>query len=89
MKAKHISVRMDRTNGDLWLTEERLREPVRRIKNITGDVLLALSAEIVSVDGTKEAHRDVEFSDGTKIRLTVTDLTPDPEAIGPPAVTQV
>lgn len=82
MNSKHLSVRMDRTNGDLWLTLEKPYNPVRRVKNITGDVLLALSAEIVSVDGTKEAHRDVEFSDGTKIRLTVTDLTPE---IGAPA----
>lgn len=80
VKAKNIGVRMDQQTGDLWLVEERPREPIRRIKNITGDVLLALSAEIVAVEGTKSATREVQFSDGCVIRLTVEELAPGPPA---------
>jgi hypothetical protein len=77
---KHLSVRMDRATGELWLTEEKHSQPVKRIKMITSDVILALAAEIVAVDDTRVAVRDLKFSDGAHIRLLVQDLTKgDPE----------
>ena len=75
MNTKNFGVRMDQQTGDIWLTQEKYAQPVKRLKNITNDVILALAAEIVAVNGTKEATREVRFSDGGAIRLTITDLT--------------
>lgn len=75
MKPKNIRIRMDKDTGNLWLVEEAPYKPIKRLRECTGDVLLALSAEIVAVEGTKEAIREVQFSDGTKIRLTVEHLS--------------
>jgi hypothetical protein len=74
MNPKHLSVRMDPKTGDLWLTEERFRKPIKRIANITSPVLLALAADIVAEEGTASTTRDVKFSDGHRIRITVEDL---------------
>lgn len=77
---KHISIRMDRQTGELWLTEEKYAQPVKRLKMITSDVILALAAEIIAVEDTRSACRDVKFSDGAHIRILVQDLTKgDPE----------
>lgn len=75
MKPKNIRIRMDKDTGALWLVEEAPFKPIRRLRECTGDVLLALSAEIVAVDGTKQAIREVQFSDGAMIRLTIEDLS--------------
>lgn len=63
MNPKNLSVRMDRETGELWLTEEKYRQKVRRVANITAPVLLALCADLVAEDGTKEVTRDVKFND--------------------------
>lgn len=78
MNPKHLSVRMDPKTGDLWLTEEKVRKPIRKIANITAPVLLALSAELVAEDNTKAFTRDVRFSDGTAIRITAEMIQEDP-----------
>lgn len=80
MNPKHISIRMDRETGEIWLTEEKYMQPVRRIKMITSDVVLALAADIVAVEDTRSAVRDIKFNDGTHVRLLVQDLSQgDPE----------
>ena len=80
MNPKHFSVRMDRETGEIWLTIEKFQQPVQRVKIITSDVILALAADIVAVDDTRVAVRDLKFSDGSHIRLLVQDLTHgDPE----------
>lgn len=77
---KHLSVRMDRETGEIWLTEEKYMQPPKRIKKITSDVILALAADIVAVEDTRSAVRDIKFSDGTHVRLLVQDLSQgDPE----------
>jgi hypothetical protein len=70
MNPKKLNVRMHPETGDLWLTEERVRQTPKPIANITAHVLLALSAELTSVDGSKSLTRDVKFSDGMAIRIT-------------------
>lgn len=71
MNPRNLSVRVDRDTGDLWLTEEKYRQPIRKVANITAPVLLALSAELTAEDGSDSLTRDVRFSDGTAIRVTV------------------
>lgn len=61
MNPKHLSVRMDRETGDLWLTEERYRKPIKRIANITPHVLLALCADLIAEEGSLEVSRDITF----------------------------
>ncbi len=82
MKAKNIRLRMDRMTGRIWLVEERPNFPIKRLRDATDDVVLSLAADITAEAGTKEVHRDIEFSDGAKIRLTV-ELVAD--TCGPPA----
>lgn len=71
MNPKHLSVRMDRETGALWLTEERYRKPIRRVADLTAPVLLALCADLVAEDGTQEVTRDVKFNDGFAARITI------------------
>ena len=82
MNPKHFSVRMDRETGEIWLTIEKFAQPVKRVKIITSDVVLALAADIVAVEDTRSACRDIKFSDGAHIRLLVQDMSlgdPDQE----------
>lgn len=74
MNPKHVGVRLHPETGDLWLTEERYRQRPKMVSNINGPVLLALAADMVAVDGTRRQTRDVLFSDGTAIRITVEQI---------------
>lgn len=71
MNSKNLSVRMDRNTGELWLTEEKYAQPIRRVKNITSQVLLSLCADLTSEGNHSSVVRDVKFNDGTGIRVTV------------------
>lgn len=71
MNPKHLSVRMDRETGALWLTEEKYRKPPRRVVDLTAPVLLALCADLVAEDGTQEVTRDVKFNGGFAARITI------------------
>lgn len=83
MNPKHFNIRIDRTTGEFWLVAEKPQTPIRRLRNITSEVLLALCADLFETPGTKEVQRDIKFSDGGLVRLTVADLgieTPVDEA---------
>lgn len=71
MNPKHVGVRLDRETGDIWLTEERFRKPIKKVANITSNVLLALCADLIAVDSTEEVTRDVKFPDGFEARITI------------------
>lgn len=64
MNPKHLRVRMDRHTGELWLTEERFRKPVRKVVDLTAEILLAMCADLVAEDGTSRVTRDVKFNPG-------------------------
>lgn len=83
MKPKNIRLRMDRNNGDIWLVEERPNEPIKRLRNATDDVIRSLCADITAEEGTNKVIREMRFSDGMLIRLTVEAVT---DENGPPAV---
>lgn len=78
MNPKKLSVRMDPTSGDLFLTEERYRKTPRKIANITSHVLLALCADLTAEDGTESVSRDVKFSDGFQARITIASIKEEP-----------
>lgn len=75
MNPKNLSIRMDGNTGALFLTEEKYRTPIRRIADLTSPILMALCADLVSEDGTKQVSRDIKFSDGFAARLTIEDIT--------------
>lgn len=75
MKPANLTIRLDPSSGDIWLTEERRNDPrIKRIKNVTQDVLMALCADVTSQDGTKSVSRDIRFSDDVVIRITVEEV---------------
>lgn len=74
MKPQHFDIRADRNTGDIWLTYEKPRERMKRIKNITAEVLSCLSADLLVEGGSKISQRDMLFSDGATIRFTIEDL---------------
>ena len=80
MNPKHLSVRMDRETGALWLTEEKYRKPPRRVADLTAPVLLALCADLVAEDGTQEVTRDVKFNDGFAARITISVIEKEEES---------
>ena len=79
MNPKSLRVRLDRETGEMWLTEEKFRQPIRKVANIDQHVLLALCADLYHEDGTKEVSRDVKFGDGTRARITIRDITGEPD----------
>lgn len=75
MNPKNLHVRMDRHTGAIWLTEEKFRQPIRKITDITDRVMLGLCADLFHEEGTKEVSRDVRFADGTSARIIIRDTT--------------
>lgn len=74
MNPKHLSVRAKSDDGTIWITEERYRKPIKPLKDVTNDVMLALCADLSSDNETHEVERDIRFSDGMVCRITVTML---------------
>ena len=83
MNPKYLGVRMDRPTGNIFLVEQKLHQPVKRIKDITQDVLLVFCAELLDADNCVQLTREVRFSDQTAIRITV-DLLEDGAPIAAP-----
>jgi len=83
MNPKNLNIRMDRETGHMWLTEERYRQPIKKVANIDAHVLLCLCADLYHEDGTKEVIRDVKFADGTRARILIRDITGEPEDESP------
>ena len=71
LNPKHFHVRAKPDDGTIWLTHEKYLEPIRPIKDVTNDVLLALCADL-SADGvTQSVEREVKFNDGFVCKVTV------------------
>lgn len=71
LNPKHFHVRAKPEDGTIWVTHEKYREPIRPVKDVTNDVLLALCADL-SADGvTQVVEREVLFSDGWRCKVTV------------------
>lgn len=71
LNPRHFRVRSKREDGSIWLTHEKVGDPVRPVRDITNEVLLCLCADLNAVDGTKKVERSVVFSDGWKCKVTV------------------
>lgn len=81
MNPKNLSVRLDHTNGAFWLTEEKYQpgKPrlVKKLKDITEQVLLAFCADLYEIEGTRSVSRDVKFPSGATARITATETSAD------------
>jgi hypothetical protein len=71
LNPRHFRVRAKREDGTLWLTHEKVGDPVRPVRDITSEVLLSLCADLNGVDGTDKVERSVKFSDGFECIVTV------------------
>ena len=76
MDLKKLSVRMDRADGSLWLVRETPKKPIKLVE-MTASIMLALCADLVAEEGTKEVSRDIKFNDGFTARVTVKEITQD------------
>ena len=72
LNPKHFHVRSKAEDGSIWLTHEKFMEPIRPIKDVTNEVLLALCADLSANDQiAAKTEREVKFSDGWTCRVTV------------------
>lgn len=72
LNPKHFYVRVKPEDGTIWITHEKYRDPIKPIKDVTNDVLLALCADLSAANmpfGMIE--RSVKFSDGMVCKITV------------------
>jgi hypothetical protein len=71
LNPRHFRVRSKREDGSIWLTHEKVGDPVRPVRDITNEVLLCLCADLNAVDGTDKVERSVKFADGFECLVTV------------------
>lgn len=72
LNPKHFHVRAKAEDGTIWLTHEKYMEPIRPIKDVTSDILLALCADFSAHDQTAaKAEREIRFNDGWACKVTV------------------
>lgn len=79
MNSKHLNVRMDRHTGEMFLTEEKFRKPIRKICSLNQAIMGCLCTDLYHENGTKEVTRDVKFADGTRARIIIRDVTNEPD----------
>ena len=78
-----LRVRADREDGTIWITHEKFLQPIRPLKDVTSEVLLALCADLNADGVTREIERTVRFNDGMVCRILVEMVDDGPE---PPAL---
>ena len=79
MNPRHLNVRMDRDTGEMFLTEEKFRKPIRKICSLDQAIMGCLCTDLYHENGTKEVTRDVKFADGTRARIIIRDVTNEPD----------
>lgn len=74
---KNPEVRIDMQTGAIWLVDAPRHAPIRRVKDITNDVMFALCAETV-FDGIA-VERSIRFADGTRclVNIQMEEVTSD------------
>ena len=75
MNPKKLTIQMDRTTGALFLVERRFNKPVRRVVDMTAEILLALCSDLIAQEGTKEVKRNIKFGDGFAAQVSVREIT--------------
>lgn len=77
LNPKHFHLRVKPEDGTIWMTHEKYLQPIKPIRDVTDEVLLALCADL-SADGvSKSVERSVQFSDGMRCKITV-EMTNEP-----------
>lgn len=70
MNANQLEIRVNRDDGTIWATR-RLNGQVKRIKDITNDVMFCLCADISDGTVASTVTRSVRFADGMECKITV------------------
>ena len=71
LNPRHFRIRVKPTDGTLWLTHEKVGDPVRPVRDVTNEVLLALCSDLNAGGETQRVERSVVFSDGFRCKVTV------------------
>lgn len=66
-----LRVRVNRDDGTIWITHEKFMTPIRPLKDVTNDILIALCADLNADGQTQEVERSVRFNDGFECLITV------------------
>lgn len=76
MNPKNLEIRINKEDGSLWACE---RKPagLRRIRDITFDVMQCLTTEIANGEDERPAEREIKWQDGTVVRMTVELIRPE------------
>lgn len=78
MKPHHLELRVDPETGRIIAVHVQRGKPLRRIKDITDEVLLCLCADLSADNVSKEVERSIKFSDGMICKITV-EMTQAPD----------
>lgn len=71
MKPNQLSIRVNPVDGRIWLAHEPHLKPLRRLRDVTDDVMLALCADLSADEGSRAVERSVKFGDGMRCKITV------------------
>ena len=71
LNPKHFHLRAKPDDGSIWLTHEKHLMPIRPVRDMTHEVMLALCADLSAGGETRRIERSVIFADGMECRLTV------------------
>lgn len=71
LNPRHFRIRTRPDDGTIWLTHERIGDPVRPIRDVTNELLLCLCADLSADNATAKVERSVQFSDGWRCKVTV------------------
>lgn len=78
MKPNQLELRVDPADGQIYAVHVQRGKPIRKIKNITDDVLLCLCADLSADNVSKEVERSIKFNDGMICRIVV-EMTQAPD----------
>ena len=75
-----LRIRANRDDGTLWITHEKFLQPIRPLKDVTNEVLLALCADLNADGVTDVVERSIKFNDGFHCLITVEVVKDEPDA---------
>lgn len=75
---KQFTLKIDPKDGTFWVVMIKPGKPMRKITNVTDEVMLGLVADLIEETGVRAIERDVTFADGKRFRVTIedTDMVP-------------
>lgn len=76
MKPNQLEFRVDPNDGRIIAVHIQRGKPIRKIKDVTDEVLLCLCADLSADGKTEEVSRTIRFSDGMVCEVMVKMVEP-------------